>query len=33
MATVRKVLKHKLDEGKEELESVVSFFTADGIGG
>lgn len=33
MATVRRVLKHKLDEGKEELESVVSFFTADGIGG
>lgn len=33
MATVRKVLKYKLDEGKEELESVVSFFTADGIGG
>ena len=33
MATVRKVLKHKLDEGKEELESMVSFFTADGIGG
>ena len=33
VATVRRVLKHKLDEGKEELESVVSFFTADGIGG
>lgn len=33
IATVRRVLKHKLDEGKEELESVVSFFTADGIGG
>ena len=33
MASVRNVLKHKLDEGKEELESVVSFFTADGIGG
>lgn len=33
MATVRRVLKHKLDERKEELESVVSFFTADGIGG
>ncbi len=33
MATVRRVLKHKLDEEREELESVVSFFTADGIGG
>ena len=33
MATVRRVLKSKLDEEKEELESVVSFFTADGIGG
>ncbi|MYB32692.1 MAG: CBS domain-containing protein [Acidobacteria bacterium] len=33
MATVRRVLKYKLDEEKEELESVVSFFTADGIGG
>ena len=33
VATVRRVLKHKLDEGREELESVVSFFTADGIGG
>ena len=33
MASVRQVLKYKLDEEKEELESVVSFFTADGIGG
>ena len=33
VATVRRVLKHKLDEEKEALESVVSFFTADGIGG
>ena len=33
MATVRRVLKYKLDEEEEELESVVSFFTADGIGG
>ena len=33
MASVRNVLKYKLDEETEELESVVSFFTADGIGG
>ena len=33
MVTVRRVLKYKLDEEKEALESVVSFFTADGIGG
>lgn len=33
MATVRRVLKYKLDQSREELESVVSFFTADGIGG
>ncbi len=33
MATVRRVLKHRLDEKREELDSVVNFFTADGIGG
>ncbi len=33
MTTVRRVLKYKLDQNREELESVVSFFTADGIGG
>lgn len=33
IASVRRVLKHKLDEEKEELEAVVSFFSADGIGG
>ena len=33
MASVRSVLQYKLEEEKEELESVVSFFTADGIGG
>lgn len=33
MATVRRVLKYKLDEEAEELEAVVSYFTADGSGG
>ncbi len=33
IASVRRVLKYKLDQGKEELESVISFFTADGPGG
>ncbi len=33
VASVRRVLKYKLDQGKEELESMVSFFTADGPGG
>ena len=33
MASVRTVLEHKLDEEKEALDSMVSFFTADGIGG
>ncbi len=33
MATLHRVLKYKLDQSREELESVVSFFTADGIGG
>lgn len=33
MATLHQVLKYKLDQSREELESVVSFFTADGIGG
>lgn len=33
MVSVRRVLQHKLEEEKEELEAVVSFFSADGIGG
>ena len=33
MATLNRVLKYKLDQSREELDSVVSFFTADGIGG
>ncbi len=33
IASVRRVLKYKLDQGKEELESLVSYFDADGPGG
>ncbi len=33
IASVRNVLQYKLDQEKEELEAVVRFFSADGIGG